>query len=380
MLVLETVKANTPISRANVAQLTGLNKGTVSSLVSELIEEDFIHESGPGESSGGRRPVMLLFNRRAGYTLSIDLGVGYILGLLTDLTGNIVLEERIYFQKKEFNAVLPKLIEFITKLHASAPTSTYGIIGIGIGVPGVVSKQGEVLLAPNLDWKRIQLKQVLEDSFSTPVIIENEANAGAYGEMKFGSGQTANHMIYASIGNGIGMGLILNGELYSGLHGFAGEIGHMTIDNDGIACRCGNVGCWERYASEQALIDKAIQLEIISPNELAPFDRLIEYASNGDHSTIHLFEEIAEYIGMGLTNCINIFNPELVIIGNQFIRAERWIRPVIEKYIQKHTIGFHQEELKIQFAEPKFHSSAVGMAAFTIEAFFHNQNQSNGHN
>lgn len=374
MLVLTTIKEKTPISRASVAQLTGLNKGTVSSLVSELIDEDLIEESGPGKSSGGRRPVMLLFNGRAGYSISIDLGVGYILGLLTDLNGEIIYKEHITYQQTDFRQVYPKLVALIEQLQAGAPKSPYGIIGIGVGVPGVISHQGEILLAPNLNWKEIKLKQLLVDKFSIPVVIENEADAGAYGEKIFGSGQITDNIIYISISMGIGVGLIMGGELYNGAHGFAGELGHMTIVKDGRPCRCGNIGCWERYASEQALIQQAIQLNIISKDDVTPFDKLIRLAENQDPKTLKLFEQISEYIGIGLTNSINIFNPELVILGNQLSKAEKWISPTLNKYVNKHAIGFHQQDLSVQFSKLASHSSALGIAAFSIENFLNRAN------
>ncbi|WP_117168784.1 ROK family transcriptional regulator [Paraliobacillus sediminis] len=368
-LVLETIKTNTPISRARVAQLTGLNKGTVSSLVSELIDGNIILESGPGESSGGRRPVMLLFNHLAGYSIAIDLGVNYILGLLTDLNGNIVCEQRVHFQDTTFEHVMQKLFEVIEDLQKAAPESPYGVVGIGIGVPGVVSNDGELLLAPNLGWKRIHLLQVLEERFHLPIVIENEANAGAYGEKVFGIGKDFNNMVYTSIGTGIGVGLILEKKLFKGFNGFSGELGHMTIEKDGIPCRCGNNGCWERYASESALLEKALKLGLIEKDDVTPIQTMVTLADNGLVDVIDLFKEIGEYIGVGLTNSINIFNPEAVVIGNQMAATEKWIRPALESYVKKHAIGFHQVDLKIKFSSLTSHSTAYGMAAFTIEAF-----------
>lgn len=372
-LVLTTIINHTPISRANVAQMTGLNKGTVSSLVSELIDEELVEESGPGESSGGRRPVMLLFNGKAGYSISIELGVGYILGVITDLNGRIVHEENIQLQTIHFKTIFPIMINLIKGLFKKAPKSRYGIIGIGVGVPGVVSQKGKILLAPNLNWKNIELEVELKKIFQLPVYVENEANAGAYGEMRFGSSQNSEHMIYASLGIGIGVGMILDGKLYHGLNGFAGELGHMTIVKDGRSCRCGNLGCWERYASEQALIDEGIKRQLITVDQPEPFDDLIKLATTNNKEAIKLFEEIGTYIAIGLTNCINIFNPEHVIIGNKLMKAKKWIYPVIEAYILEHAIGFHQNKLKIDSAKLGTYSTVSGMAAFTIEGFLLDQ-------
>ncbi|SEO52512.1 Sugar kinase of the NBD/HSP70 family, may contain an N-terminal HTH domain [Amphibacillus marinus] len=368
-LVLSTIIDRTPISRAHVAQLTGLNKGTVSSLVSELITEELVEESGPGKSSGGRRPVMLLFNGGSGHSVSIDLGVGYIRGVLTNLTGEIIVEHKVTTESNAFAVVYPTLLDLIKQLINKAPASRYGIIGIGVGVPAVVSHVGEILLAPNLDWKNINLKEKLAKAFNLPIYIENEANAGAYGEKRFGSKFVSEHMIYASIGMGIGIGMILDGNLYNGLKGFAGEIGHMTIVKDGRKCRCGNNGCWERYASEQALIQEGEIRGLIAQQSTDPLADLITLAKANDDKTIKLFEEIGTYIGIGLTNCINIFNPQHIVIGNQLLQVKDWLLPAIMGHIQSHTIGFHQQDLQLSFAKLGQYSTVKGMAAFTIEGF-----------
>lgn len=368
-LVLTTIINHTPISRAAVAQSTGLNKGTVSSLVSELIDEAFVTESGPGASSGGRRPVMLLFNTKAGFTVSVDLGVGYIQAALTDLNGEIVQVEKKQVKESTFDLVFETLVHLIEQLIKHAPVSRYGVIGIGVGVPAVVSHEGEILLAPNLNWKNIQLKQALEDVFDLPILIENEANAGAYGEMRFGFKQPPKDMIYASIGIGIGAGMILDGKLYTGKSGFSGEIGHMTIVKDGTSCRCGNVGCFERYASEQVLLEHAVKRHLIKANEDLSLDTLIKKAEAHDQEVLQLFEEIGEYIGIGLTNIINIFNPEVVLIGNRLRDLQKWLIPPIEHYIHSRAIGFHQQDLTVDFAKLENFSTVKGMAAFTIERF-----------
>lgn len=372
LIVLETIKENYPLSRASIATTTGLNKGTVSSLVSELLHENIIYESGPGESSGGRRPVMLLFNHLAGYSIGIDLGVNYLLGVLTDLEGNICHEKKIQFHKLTYNSIRIKLFEVIDYLIASAPKSTYGIVGIGIGVPGTVSNEGEVLIAPNLGWKNIQLKSALEKKYKLPVSIENEANAGAYGEKLFGVGENHENIIYVSAGIGIGVGLILNGKLYKGNNGFSGELGHMTIELNGAKCRCGNEGCWELYASEQALLNRAQKLQL---KENYTLELLNELAESGNEATIALFEQIGDYLGIGINNIINIFNPHQVIIGNRLSSSKQWLEDSLNKRVANHTLWFQRDDLQLNFSKLSTHSTALGVAAFSVENFLANDMQ-----
>ncbi|MBM7600064.1 glucokinase-like ROK family protein [Virgibacillus halotolerans] len=375
-LVLETIIRTSPISRAKVASLTGLNKGTVSSLVSELLDEKLINDSGPGKSSGGRRPLILHFNKTAGFSIGIDLGVNYILGVLTDLEGNNIQEKTVYFTNLSYEEISKKLFSTIDYLFERSPTSAYGIVGIGIGVPGTVSKDGEILLAPNLDWKNINLKAILQKKYNLPVIIENEANAGAHGEKRFGVGKDFDNIVYVSVGMGIGVGLILNGNIYKGNNGFSGELGHMTIEVNGLKCRCGNEGCWELYASEQALLKNALQQGITtSPNKEISFESLYKLAENGDKETIKLFEQIGDYLGVGINNIINTFNPQQVIIGNRIASAQKWIQEPLKKRMINQTLWFQQRDLQIDFSELSTHSAALGVAAYVIEAFFKNDTQ-----
>jgi predicted NBD/HSP70 family sugar kinase len=205
---------------------------------------------------------MLLFNEQAGYAIGIDLGVNYILGVMTDLSGNIVSEHLKHMNSMRYEETILVIKEVIQSLLDSTPESPYGVIGIGIGVPGIVNKEGSnILLAPNLGWTDIHLKAEIETEFHLPVIIDNEANAGAYGEKRFGAGKNFENLIYVSAGIGIGVGFILQNSLYRGAEGFSGEMGHMVIDIDGKECRCGSKGCWELYASEQALLNQAKNIE-----------------------------------------------------------------------------------------------------------------------
>jgi len=369
-LVLDKIKNNSPISRAAVANQTGLNKGTVSSLVSELLEDHLIYESGPGESSGGRRPVMLLFNKFAGYSIGIDLGVNYLLGVLTDLDGNIYQEKTMSFKNLSYTEIEENLFNIIDFLISSAPSSPHGIVGIGVGVPGIVDNNGDILLAPNLNWTNVNLKTILQKKYNLPVIIENEANAGAYGEKRFGAGKEFDNIIYVSAGIGIGVGLILNGSLYKGSNGFSGELGHMTIQVNGSKCRCGNDGCWELYASEKALLNKAGLLDIPRPSDKeADLNNLMTLAENGNKEVITLFEQTGDYLGVGINNIINIFNPQQVIIGNRMASSKKWLKESLNKRVTNQALWFQRSDLQIDFSELSTLSSALGVAAFSIENF-----------
>ncbi|WP_251549813.1 ROK family protein [Neobacillus muris] len=365
LLVLQMIIDKEPISRADIAQVTGLNKATVSSLVNELLEEELIFESGPGESSGGRRPVLLHFNKVAGFAIGIDIGVNYILGILTDLKGEILFEQNQFIQDTSYPTVMELVQKMINSLIDGMPECRYGAVGIGIGVPGIVDKEGITLLAPNLGWKNINFKSELENEFQLPVIIENEANAGAYGEKRFGAGQSVQNIVYVSAGIGIGVGIILNGELYQGKNGFSGEMGHMIIKVDGKQCSCGSRGCWEAYASEHALLKMADKDETL--------ESLIDLAEEHDQNVLSLIEEIGSYLGYGISNIINTFNPDQVIIGNRLAKAKNWLEQPIRKTIEAHTLPFHQKETELHFSKLTKYPTALGVSAFVVENFINGE-------
>lgn len=371
-IVLDLVKNKAPLSRADIAQISKLNKGTVSSLVSELIDDHFIIEVGPGESSGGRRPVLLHFNAGAGFIIGLDIGVDYILGILTDLKGEIIEENYISLEETNYDYVLDNIGETILLLKNSAPLSPYNIVGIGVGVPGIVDHNGHILFAPNLEWREKNLKADLEREFNLPVRVENEANCGAYGEKLFGSNSETNDLIYISAGIGIGSGIIMNGKLYRGQDGFSGELGHMVIEREGLLCNCGSHGCWEMYASENALIKDAKERGLLKKEdpEMTPLLQLTADAKNGNQPIIDLFQELGVNIGLGLNNIINTFNPEKVIIGNRLAMAEEWLSDTIAKVINNQTLSYHQRNVEISFSNLSNLSSALGVSAFVSEEFF----------
>ncbi|MFF2587971.1 ROK family protein [Peribacillus butanolivorans] len=361
-LVFQTIVEQEALSRADIAVYSGLNKTTVSSLVNELLEADLIYESSPGESSGGRRPVPIHFNQVAGYSVGIEVGVNHILGILTDLKGNVLVEKTQIINDSSINLILQIIKTMIYSLMKEMPLSTYGIVGIGIGIPGIVDKEGKILLAPNLGWKNTFIKQDIEKEFKVPVIIENEANAGAYAEKQFGAGQDYQNLIYVSAGIGIGVGIILNGNLYQGLNGYSGESGHMIIQMNGKPCSCGSKGCWEAYASENALLKEATGTG-------TTLESAINSAAEKNEATLQVFHQIGCYLGLGISNIINTFNPEQIIIGNRLAMAKEWLEKPIKKTIENHTLPFHQEDLHIDFSRLSIYSVALGVSAFAVENF-----------
>ncbi|MFD1065711.1 ROK family protein [Oceanobacillus locisalsi] len=372
-IVFRSIKKNEPLSRAQISKRTGLNKATVSTMVSEMLDESFVYEIESNQSSGGRKPVLLYFNNHAGYSIGIDLGVNYILAVLTDLNGHIIEEDSQTLASIEYEDVKKILVNIIKNLIKKAPESTYGIIGIGIGVPGNVDLNENILFAPNLKWENINLKAELQNELSIPVKIQNEANCGAHGEHLYGVGKNVSDLIYISVGVGVGTGIIIQNNLYTGTSGISGEMGHVTLNASGPKCRCGNHGCWELYASEQALLKQARKQKVLNNTGDVSLEKLEKEATTGNKEVLHILNTLGENIGIGLTTVINTFNPEMVIIGNRISYFSRWLKNPVNHVLQDRLSYYHNKNTNVEFSALGRYSSALGATSIAISHFLSEQ-------
>ncbi|QWF76279.1 ROK family protein [Bacillus subtilis] len=363
-LLLKEILKNSPISRAKLSEMTGLNKSTVSSQVNTLMKENLVFEIGQGQSSGGRRPVMLVFNKKAGYSVGIDVGVDYINGILTDLEGTIVLDQYCHLESNSPEITKDILIDMIHHFMTHMPQSPYGLIGIGICVPGLIDKDQKIVFTPNSNWRDIDLKSSIQEKYNVPVFIENEANAGAYGEKVFGAAKNHDNIIYVSISTGIGIGVIINNHLYRGVSGFSGEMGHMTIDFNGPKCSCGNRGCWELYASEKALL-KSLQTKA----KKLSYQDIIDLAHLNDIGILNALQNFGFYLGIGLTNILNTFNPQAVILRNSIIESHPMVLNSMRSEVSSRVysqLGNSYELLPSSLGQ---NAPALGMSSIVIDHF-----------
>lgn len=380
-IVLNTIRKKGIISRADLANITGLNKSTVSSLVDELIKDGFVEEEGPGESKGGRKPIMLMINSLAGCVVGIDLDVNYILVILTDILANILWQKRINLKIGENKEdIIGKIIELIDEAISNSPKTVKGVLGIGIGVPGITDyKRGIVLKAPNLNWENVELKKIIEEKFHLNVYIDNEANTGAIAEKWFGVGKNARNFVYVSAGIGIGTGIIINNELYRGSFGLAGEMGHMTIDINDHLCSCGNRGCWENYASEKSLfsyikekLESGEKDEYLKIDDLDKLDinDIIDIAEKGSSLAKRSIEEISRNLSIGIVNIVNTFNPDLVIVGNTLSGIGDYLLKMIREYIDSKCLVSRYNDVAVEISKLGMLDRAIGAVTLVISELF----------
>jgi len=311
-LVLKTIIDEGAVSRAEIAKILNLNKTSVSSIVGDLLTRDLIIELGAGKSSGGRKPTILTFNAKAGYSLSFDVGPNNITSILTYLNGDFVADKYTNTDNLAAEHILDNLKADIEIYLNKLKNSTYGIVGICIGIHGIVNNN-KVIFSPFYSFDEIDLKAELEATFKIPVLLENEANLAALGEQKHTT--SASNLVSISVKHGVGAGTILNGKLYTGTDGHAGEIGHLITVINGHQCPCGNQGCLELYASEYNILkgyQVALNLESIS------FTRFKKdyYANTLEAKKWMTY--FAWYMAIAVNNLITTFNPEVIIINSRF--------------------------------------------------------------
>ncbi|HVU69774.1 MAG TPA: ROK family transcriptional regulator, partial [Ktedonobacteraceae bacterium] len=344
-LVLNYVREHGPVSRVMIAQRLGLSRTTVSSIMDTLLQEGFVREGHFLDAAprGGRRAILVHFNADAGRILGIDVGRTHLTMLLTNLTPAIVAQRSVPFDTDRGPEVCLSILisEIRTFVEASA-TSWDVIAGIGVGIPGPLSDDLHRLISPPHmpGWDNVDVWEQLYAAFHKPLYIDNDANMGALGEVRCGAGRGDTNMAYVKIGTGIGGGLILNGRIYRGHQGSAGELGHLTIDENGPRCVCGGRGCLETLAGSRAIIADAEQglslarkqaQEGQGDREHTPdaqpartFDDImdvVEAAHRGDAACIAALERAGERIALALAGLINLVNPASIILDGGVARA-----------------------------------------------------------
>ncbi len=330
-IILNYVREESPVSRADISRKTELQRSTVSLIVDELIIADLIEEI-EGESSGGRPPQLLSLKTTNAVALGIDLGKQATIVGISDLSGRL-LEKREFPTSPDFDESISNIIEaakfFIDKCDGS-------IEGIGVSVPGLVEPGNKkVVYTPHFDWHHPKIAEKIQEATKLNVIIENDTNATALAELWLGRPEISNvrDFVVVLVHSGIGTGIVFDGQLYRGKGGVAGEFGHMTIgSNAPVACAAGRYDCWEAFASERAACARYSKLQGAKNGQSEIiFTELVELALKGNKNAVAALKETAHYIGVGISNLVQGLSPEVTIVVGPFLRAWSLIADDIKK-------------------------------------------------
>ncbi|MDY0407683.1 ROK family transcriptional regulator [Virgibacillus soli] len=376
-LVLNKIRTNEPISRAEIAKQTKLTPPTVSSIVKELLEQEIIMESNLGESKGGRKPTMLHINDEAFLIIGADVGPADVDCVLTNLSGKVLFQTSKKLSSQltndQFLAILKNCIQSVVDFVDNQEK----IVGIGVAMHGVVDVEtGTSLFAPNLHLTNVPIKDELEKEFGFDVKVENDARAMALGESWFGKHGKINSMVAINLGSGVGAGAVVDGKLYHGAQDLAGEIGHMTIDLNGTICECGNRGCLQTFASGPAIVKRANEkLKQENDDEISPTvnltgEKIYRMAVNGNQNMVQVLKETGTYLGIGLTNLIHIMNPEVIVIGGGVSKAQQFLLPAVQETIEKWALTSEAKQTKVVVSRLGDHATLLGAVSLLLVELF----------
>jgi predicted NBD/HSP70 family sugar kinase len=371
-LVLSHFATHGPLSRARTALETGLNKTTVSSLVAELIGTGLLAETGDEERPGnvGRPAQTVRLNPHGALSLGLEIQFDSLSVCATDFSGAVRYEREIAAQNRASDpeAVLDLVAAFALEALAAAHERGMPAVGVTIAVPGLVDVTTGVLVgSPDLGWEDVPVVAMLArrlDQPGLPIRADNESNLGALAELWAGAGQRLSDFVYVSSPHGVGAGIVFHGQLYRGAHGFAGELGHVTVDPGGPLCTCGNHGCLAMLVGEDALMAIATERGITAPSGQTAARALAERIQQGDRRTLASVERIGQWLGIGLAGTVNLLDPEALVLGGCLGELAQWLeRPLREGF----TLGTLADDSCEILASQLGHSAAVrGAAALAL--------------
>jgi predicted NBD/HSP70 family sugar kinase len=301
--VFETIRREKLVNRSGLSRLVSTSRPTVSMIVSEMLRLGLLVEDGEGISTGGRRPVQLRYcptNRKA---IGVVFFNNQVQAAVTDLDGNLLQFAEGTVLGSSPEAMMDSMATVVERIRAGIPRAE--ILGVGAGVPGVVEfDTGIIEISTSMGWLKggINVKKYLEQRLDLPVYVSNRSRVAALGELVSGIGKDINNLVYLYLGQGIAAGIVSNGQLFFGSSSGSGEIGHVSVDPDGPLCGCGNHGCLEVFATESSILARARATAR-------------EHGIKGDPAALSVFSVVGQKIGMAVSILINLFDPEMIVIG-----------------------------------------------------------------
>lgn len=375
-IVLNLIRSQQPISRADLARHSGLQRSTISVITEQLIAERWVTEGANGHAPRGRRPTFLHLNKERVGIIGVNIRPATTTIALADLDANFVAQESLPTapQPEKFIAELAPRLRNLMKLR---PEVSYE--GIGVSLPGRVDLASQRLVfAPNLNWNDFDLKTPLEKATGLPVELENAANACALAEVWFGRRtEGVSNLIAVTVSEGIGSGLILNHQLVRGSTGATGEFGHITLVENGLECRCGNRGCWEVYASNSAAARYYTQSGAPSrggkagakaPGQAPNFDNVLRLAEQRDPQAVAAIEQMARHLGAGIALLVTGLAPDVIVVVGEVTRLWQQVGPIIAETVKRRS--FTHAATRIVPTDPATQPRLRGAIALVLQKHF----------
>jgi len=371
--VLNAIKTYGPIGRADIARQTGLSPATVTSISAKLISQNLVLEKSAGDSSGGRPPILLVINPGGGYVVGIKLTETHAVCALTDLEALILAKSSMPLSGHDPAQVIDDLAQMVLVFLREQKIAKKQLLGVGVGLAGIVdAEEGILRQSPIYGWDNVPLRSMLQSKLRIPVYIENDVNTLTLTEKWFGHGQGVDHFLTVTVGRGIGLGIVANGQFYRGQTGGAGEFGHTTINPQGPLCACGKRGCLEAYVGDPGLIRSA--QESFTLGKLSAYvqdlDELLSLAQTGDTAAIQIFDQAGRILGIGIANLINLFNPKKIIISGEGTREGDFLFVPMKESVQQNTMPGLFDPQTIEIAPWGDDAWARGAAGLVLREVF----------
>jgi len=375
-IALNLIRAHQPISRADLARLMNVRRGVASLLVSELLSESLIFEGAVGESVGrGRRPTFLYIDSRERCVVGVDIRASRTYILVTDLVGRQLGVVSSFQTNRDVDVLIQELARRIKQIL----TDYNACEGVGVAVPGMVDPtKGRVVHAPTLAWRDVNLRDPLALALGIPVHIENSGKACALAQLWATRSDViaSGNSVFVSVSDGVGVGIVVNGEVLRGRHNTAGEFGHVPLSIDGPKCSCGATGCWEAYVSNLATLSRYFGRDLSDPrprdSEAASFsiEDLIAQARAGDAKALAALNSTARYLGLGLASIVNALDPARVYIGGEITTAWSLIEPIVRNALRERTLTEFGSATEIHIVPAEDHPRLRGAVALVAAPAF----------
>jgi predicted NBD/HSP70 family sugar kinase len=382
-IILNMIREFGPISRSEIAKRNKLSPTTVTSAVNELILTGFVYEDGTGSSNGGRKPIMVRFSPDNYFLIGVSISNFSITIAEINLEATIRRNKKIYAKEGFFlkEDVIAFTMDLIAEFIEECPDMET-CIGISIIIPGIVdSARGVIYYNSKLGLENVYLKDLVQDRFKMKTWIENDMNAIVLAEKKFGKFGKFQNLLYISIGGGVGSGVVVNDFILRGSRGGAAEFGHTSVDIAGARCECGNRGCLENYISWPAIRSRIVTIaedtkrtklvERIRGNasEVSPTD-FYNALKDGDSIANAVMEETVAYLGIGIVNLVNLFNPDVIILGGDMLCENEMLLDKMKDYVKQHGLGFSTEGLQICPSSLGGNAELIGAASVLLRDVF----------
>jgi glucokinase-like ROK family protein len=369
MLLLQLIWRERQISRADIARQTGLSPSTVSAIVGELERAGLVREIGAGASRGGRRPVLVGFRDDAYSLVGVEMGATHVSAVLTDLRGNVrAFRDTHVAVRDDPDAALATVREVVDECLTAERVSRKRVVGIGVAVPSPVHPQRPGKLSPLIlpAWRDHDLQEELQSAFELPVYVDNDANLGALSERFWGAGAGGEDLAFIKVATGIGSGHIINGALYRGAGGTAGEIGHIAMDPNGPRCVCGLRGCLATFIGAEALLTRARKMWGRSKRNPTIAD-IVEGSRAGDPVAKELVDSVGHYLGIVVAGLLNLLNPAVVVLGGEITSVGDLLLDPVRASIRARALSTSVAETRIVSSRLGERSIAVGAATMVLQ-------------